>query len=110
MQYHAIIPIDQTRFKLKKTSLSSKYDVFPKENIKQRKMQNVYNRSVKKTNIRTTKTKIVKKTKKPTKTTKSKIINKIKIRKIVKKVKMQKVTELESLEMNRRKKIKTQAT
>ena len=34
LQYHAIIPIDQSTLKLKKTSLSSEYKIFPKKTIK----------------------------------------------------------------------------
>ena len=37
LQYHAVIPIGECRLKLKKTSLSCKYDIFPKETAKQKK-------------------------------------------------------------------------
>ena len=34
LQYHAIIPIDESTLKLKKTSLSSEYKIFPKKTVK----------------------------------------------------------------------------
>ena len=42
LQYHAIIPIDESTLKLKKTTLSSEYKIFPKKNSENKNQKIIY--------------------------------------------------------------------
>lgn len=63
LQYHAIIPIDKNRLQLKRTSSSSEYDIFPKENVRKRRKDSLKKQS----KCKVVRTKLISKTKEPIK-------------------------------------------